>query len=213
MMADTESSTPTCQFCGANLIFHGQTSCQACGKDLSGRPQSAGPAGSIWGASSPDSASSVANPEERAGATAEQAAGASLPASAAEGSGAMGFAVTPAPGQQRSTTWSSTTTSSMPGPEGGPSREHPHGQSRSRAAVLTERPESPPAEPPPAWPAPAPAPRPGDPGWTPNQLWAQDSRRQSNARRTPNSGAGCMVFAGIALAILGLVGLVGLGRA
>ncbi len=205
MMADTGSSTPTCQFCGANLIFHGQTSCQACGKDLSGRAQSAGPAGSIWGASSPDSASSVANSTEIAGATAQEvAAGGAPSASAAEGTGAMGFAVTPAPGQQRSTTWSSTTTSSTPGPEGGPSREHPHGQSRSHAAVPTERPESPPT-------SPVPAPSPGDSHWAPNPRWVQDSRRQPNARRTQNSGAGCMAFAGIALAIVGLVGFVGLG--
>jgi hypothetical protein len=28
---------PTCQFCGAGLVFRGQTSCQSCGRDLTGR--------------------------------------------------------------------------------------------------------------------------------------------------------------------------------
>lgn len=48
------SQTPSCRFCGASLIFRGQTSCQSCGRDLSGRgepgqpvplPSPVGPAG------------------------------------------------------------------------------------------------------------------------------------------------------------------------
>lgn len=68
---------PTCQFCGASLIFRGQTSCQACGQDLSGRtatgetaptaptapalPNSAFPA-VLESAATPESAASPSTP-------------------------------------------------------------------------------------------------------------------------------------------------------
>lgn len=33
------SQTQSCRFCGASLIFRGQTSCQSCGRDLGGRTE------------------------------------------------------------------------------------------------------------------------------------------------------------------------------